>query len=95
MMTKRAWLWVVVVLCVASMLGFCSCIRKTVKTEQWGPDVVVVEGSDPIPADLLRHVKVRTNQICQEKGYVGVERLVLFYSVAKQSLEVTYRCFGD
>lgn len=59
------------------------------------PEVIFMQGSDPVPAQMVEHVIGRTGKFCRDSGRPGVKRLILNYKAKDQALAVAYLCNGD
>ena len=73
-----------------------GCVKNFAPMPKYGrPEVIIMQGSDPVPAKMVDNVVKRTNKFCRDEGRPGVKRLILNYKAKEQALGVAYLCNGE
>lgn len=84
------------ILMVCLGITMFSCANKTVPPtivkEEQKPTIIMIDGSDPIPKDLLEHIVRRTTYFCKNKYTTTVKTVKILHRAKERSTQVSYTC---
>lgn len=85
------FLWLILL-----VVGISGCVKRMASSPKLQlPRVYVVDGSDPVPDELRKHIIKRTDQFCRETGRAGVEEIAIRHNATERATQVVYICIND
>lgn len=84
--------YILFVLLLGICLGCATKLPATTNKTAPNPEVIITEGSDPVPKDQIEYLVKRTEKLCQEGYSTGVRKLVINYNKKTSHTTVGYIC---